>query len=328
MKIALDVMGTDNRPLPDIAGGLMAAQEYNDTILMVGDEKRIREELNNHSFDSTLIQIVSAEEEIGMDEKPSHVMKSKKNSSIHVGTQLVKDGLADAFVTMGNTGAAHAIATLNTLRRIPNVKRPALTGIYPIYGHNMIFVDVGANADVKPEWLQQFAIMGSIYAESVLKHVQPTVALLANGEEEGKGNQLTRDTYELLKQSPINFIGNIEPKDIMQGGCDVVVMDGFVGNIFVKMFEASITYFSGIIRDEVTADIPSKLGAVLTRPAFRRVRRRVDTFEVGGAPLLGVNGVVIIGHGRSNEIAVKNAINQARQAVNSQVIQIIQSKIS
>ena len=323
MKIALDAMGTDNRPVPDIAGGVLAAREFGDSIFLVGDQARIQEELAKHQTAGLNIEVVHAAEEIEMDETPSLVMKTKPQSSMHVGMNLVKNKDADAFVTLGNTGAGHAIATLSTLRRIPGVKRPALTGIYPIFNRNTIFLDVGANTDSKAEWLRQFAVMGSIYAQKVLGHQNPRIGTLSNGEEEGKGSQAVREVNEMLHKLDLNYIGNVEPRAIMAGRADVIVMDGFAGNVFVKMFEASTVYLSRIIREEINNGFFSKMGGLLTRPAFRRVRTRIDTNEVGGTPLLGVNGVVIIGHGGSDTVTVKNAIRQARNAVAANVIDAI-----
>jgi phosphate acyltransferase len=323
MRIALDAMGSDSYPVPDVAGGVMAARELNDTILLVGDADVIKAELSKHDTNGLKLEVVPAAQVVTMMDKPSTVGKNKPQSSMHVGMNLIKDGLADAFVTMGNTGAAHAIATLYTLRRIPGVKRPALSGIYPVGSGYIILLDLGANADSKPEWLAQFAVMGKIYAQNALGLTEPRIALLSNGEEEGKGNQLTKDATELIQRLPLNFVGNVEPKEIMQGNVDVIVSDGFVGNIFVKTFEASASYISYLIRDELKRSVFSTVGALLARSAFQRVRKRTDTFEVGGAPLLGVNGVVIIGHGRSNATAVKNAVRQANLAVKGQIIDSI-----
>lgn len=320
MQIVLDAMGTDNRPIPDVAGAVLAARAFGDTIILVGQATLIQAELNKHNTKGLAIEIIDTPQAISMEDKPSLVMKSKTESSMHIGMRLVRDGHADAFVTMGNTGAAHAIATLSTLKRIQGVKRPALTALYPVLGREMIFLDVGANTDSKPEWLMQFALMGHIYAKTSLKIDNPRIALLSNGEEEGKGNQLIHEAQALIQRSTLNFIGNIEPKEILRGGTDIVVMDGFVGNIFLKTFEAATSYLSGIIRAELTRNTLAKLQAFFVRPAFARVRQNVDTSSVGGAPLLGVNGVVIIGHGSANEIAVMNAIRQARRAIEGNVI--------
>jgi phosphate acyltransferase len=328
MRIALDAMGTDLRPASDVAGGLLAARETNDTILLIGDETRIGNELKKLDTTGAQIEVIHAPEEILMTDKPSHILKHKPHSSMHIGIQLVKDDKADAFVTMGNTGAAHAIATLGILRRIPGVKRPALCVIYPVSKKPTIFLDMGANADSKAEWLEQFAVMGSIYAQIALNNKNPRVATLSNGEEEGKGNQLVREAQDKLRTLDLNYIGHIEPKEILQGKTDIVVFDGFIGNVFLKTFEGTLSYFAGMIREELTSNLLSKLGALLIRPALRRIRRRVDPDEFGGALLLGVNGVVVIGHGSGSPLAVKSAIITARRAVQGRTVETIRARLA
>lgn len=327
MRIVVDAMGTDNYPAPDVAGAIMAARDFGDPIILVGDEAVIKREMAKHTTAGLNIEVVHASEVVTMDDKPAQVGKTKPNSSMHVGMNLVKSGSADAFVSMGNTGAALSIALLNTLRRIPGVKRPALTGILPL-ANKPILTDVGANADCKPDWLAQFAIMGAVYARTTMGVQEPRVGLLSNGEEEGKGTDLIRDSAKLIEQLPLKFIGNVEPKDILKGTVDVVVMDGFVGNIFIKTLEAGTSALTESIRTELTATLLSKFGAALARPAFRRVRKQIDPFEIGGAPLLGINGVVIIGHGRSNALAVRNGVRQARAAVQGRVIETIKAGIA
>ena len=328
MRIALDAMGTDSRPQSDIAGGVLAAREFGDTIVLVGDRGRIEAELKNHDISAGQVEILHAPVDIAMDAKPTDVLKAEATSSIHVALNAVKQGEVDAFVTMGNTGAVHAIATLKTLRRIPGVKRPVLSALFPVNNHRMIFLDVGANTDVKPEWVPQFAVMGSIYAQKVLRCPKPRIALLSNGAEDTKGNLLIRESSDLLRRSKMNFVGNVEPVQLMGSVADVVVMDGFVGNIVLKMFEATAHYMATLIRQEFRNDALSTLGGALARPAFRRIRRQVDTSEIGGAPLLGVNGVVIIGHGQNSAIGIKNAIQQARAAVQENVIGAIRNGIA
>ncbi len=258
-----------------------------------------------------------------MTDKPSVVTKARPNSSMHIGMNLVKDGQADAFVSAGNTGAALSIATLATLRRIPGVRRPALSAIIQIGTRRITLVDVGANADCKPDWLVQFAVMGSAFTSRALGVQNPRIGILSNGEEEGKGNQLIRDASALLRESGLAFIGNIEPKDLLSGHADVVVCDGFVGNILIKSIEGSSSLVTSLIREELMRDLRSRVAGLLAMPAFRRVRKSVDPFEIGGAPLLGVNGVVIIAHGRSNALGIRNAIRQARQAVQGGLIEAI-----
>jgi glycerol-3-phosphate acyltransferase PlsX len=328
MRIALDAMGSDDFPVPDVAGAVLAAREYGDTILLVGDQARINDELRRHDTTGLNLVVKHAGEVVTMMDKPSVVGKAKPNSSMHVGMNLVRNSEADAFVTAGNTGAALSIATLFTLRRIPGVKRPALSAIIRIRGVTVIVLDVGANADSRADWLVQFAIMGKIYARSALGLANPRVGLLSNGEEEGKGNQLVQEATALLRVSDINFVGNVEPKDLLRGGADVVVCDGFVGNILIKSLEGGTSTLVAALRDELMSTVLTKVGALLAKPAFRRVQQQIDPFEVGGAPLLGVNGVVIIGHGRSNAKAIKNAIGQARKAVEGDVIGSIRAGIA
>ena len=328
MRIALDAMGTDTRPTNDIAGAVLAAKEFGDTIVLVGQENVIEAELRKHDLGDAKVDILHADDDIAMDERPTDVIKGKATSSIHVALSAVKSGDADAFVTMGNTGAVHAIATLKTLRRIPGVKRPVLSAVFGVNDHRMIFLDVGANTDVKAEWVPQFAAMGSVYAQLVLGSANPRIALLSNGVEEIKGNALIREGSALLASSDMNFVGNIEPVELMRSVADVVVMDGFVGNIVLKTFEATTQYIGNLIREEITGDLLSMLGGALARPAFNRMRQRVDTSLIGGAPLLGVNGVVILGHGENSANGIKNAIKQARMAVQQDVIGAIRCAVS
>jgi glycerol-3-phosphate acyltransferase PlsX len=325
MRIVVDAMGTDNFPAPDVEGAVLAARDFGDPIIIVGDEAAIKRELAKHMTAGLPIEVVHASEVITMDDKPAVVGKAKPNSSMHVGMNLVKAGQADAFVSMGNTGAALSIALLHTLRRIRGVKRPALTGILPFASKHIILTDVGANADCKAEWLTQFALMGDIYAKTVMGVKQPDVALLSNGEEDTKGNMLIQETAQLMKTLPLHYVGNIEPKDVLKGAADVVVMDGFVGNIFIKTLEAGTSTLTRVIREELMKSLPTKIGALLAKPAFTNVRKKIDPFEIGGAPLLGIDGVVIIGHGRSNAVAIRNGVRQARAAVQGKVIDTIRA---
>jgi glycerol-3-phosphate acyltransferase PlsX len=328
MQIAVDAMGSDAHPAPDVEGAVMAARECDDQIILVGHERNVRMELEKYAPAPPNLKVIHAEQHIEMGDRPVNAARHKPLSSMHIGMGLVRDGIADAFVTMGNTGAAQVIAMLFTLGRIRGVKRPALSAIFPLRGKSIVFVDVGANAESRPEWLAQFGLMGAIYAENALGLSNARVGLLSNGEEEGKGTEIVREANALMKALPVRFIGNIEPKEIFAGAADVVVADGFTGNLLVKTYEASTRYIANVIREEVRSDLLSMIGGLLLRPALSRVRRKIDTFEVGGAPLLGVRGVVIIGHGRSNAIAVKNAIHQARRAVDGRIISAITEKIA
>ncbi len=323
MRIVLDAMGSDNCPVPDVAGAVLAAQTWKEPIILIGDETRISDELAKHDVAGLPLEIVHAPQAVDMHDKPSQVGRTKKDSSMALGMMLVRDGKADAFVSAGNTGAALALATLSTLRRIPGVKRPALSSLISIGGKTVILLDLGANADARPDWLLQFGIMGSLYAQNVLGSESPRVALLSNGEEEGKGNELVKATAPLLAASGLNFVGNVEPKEMLDGHADVIVADGFVGNIALKSMEALGDTLFRLMRESFKGNPLISIGAILVSPALRRVYKQVDPFETGGAPLLGVNGVVIIGHGRSNAKGIKNAIGQARKAVEGGIIDAI-----
>lgn len=330
MRIVVDAMGSDRCPVPDVGGAIQAAQATGETMILVGDEAAIRSELAKRPTEGLALEVVHAPEAITMHDKPSQVSRAKPQSSMAVGMGMVRDGKADAFVTAGNTGAALALATLGVLRRIPGVKRPALSSLIKIDKQMLILLDLGANADARPEWLVQFAIMGSLYAEHVLGQEKPRVALLSNGEEEGKGNELVKTTAGLLAQSGLNFTGNVEPKEIFKGAADVVVADGFVGNIALKSMEALGDTLFGMMIDGFKSSLNPlvKIGALLVRPVLRDVYRQVDPFEIGGAPLLGVNGVVIVGHGRTNAKGMKNAIIQAQKAVKGDIVNVIRDGLA
>lgn len=325
MRIVVDAMGSDNRPGPDVAGAVLAAREFGETIILVGDEAQIQGELDKHDSAGLSIEVCHTAVTVAMDDKPSEVVKGKPNSSLHLGLTMVRDGLADAFVTAGNTGAVLAIATLRPvgIGRIPGVKRPGLGVVFPIKERPFL-IDSGANADCKAEFLLQFAIMGAIYMERVHGVENPRIGLIANGEEEGKGTELVKETGPLLQASGLNYVGNIEPKEFMFGGVDVAVTDGFSGNLIMKTSEAIAKYMSDAIRDEMVRGPLTMVGGLLAKPAFGRVRRQLDPEEVGGAPLLGVNGVVIIGHGRSQAYGIKQAVGQARLVVQSDVVAAIE----
>jgi glycerol-3-phosphate acyltransferase PlsX len=249
---------------------------------------------------------------------------------MHVGLRLVKDGAADAFVTAGNTGGVLAVATLHSLGRIRGIKRPALTAVFENYTGMTVLTDFGANSDCKPDWLLQFAIMADLYTKLAVGLKEPRIALLSNGEEEGKGNDLVRETHPLMKTLPgINYIGPVEPKEVMMGHTDVVIVDGYVGNIMGKSLEAMGSMIARVIRDEIMKGTLSKVGGMLIRPAMKNVRSKMDpAAEIGGIPLLGLEGLVIVGHGRSNARAIRSAIRQARNAIETQVVEAIREGIS
>ncbi len=324
MRIVVDAMGSDDHPAPDVAGAVMAARKFGDTLILVGDQARIEAELAAHDTAGLALEIVHAAEAIGMKDSPSAAARDKRDSSMHVGMRLVREGAADGFVSAGNTGAILAVATLRQtgFGRIPGILRPAMGVVFPIDTKPML-IDNGANADAKPEYLLQFGLMGSIYMERMHHIARPRVALISNGEEEGKGNQLIKETIPLMEASGLNYVGNIEPKEFVRGAADVAVVDGFTGNVMMKTAEAVAAYLTDTIRKYIMAGTLTKIGGALVRPAFKRVRDEFNPDEVGGAPLLGVNGVVIIAHGRSNAYAIQQAIGQARRVVERGIVAAI-----
>ncbi|MEM9777020.1 MAG: phosphate acyltransferase PlsX [Chloroflexota bacterium] len=327
MRIVLDAMGSENMPEADVAGAVEAARLYTkDEIILVGQEQLIKPALDQHNTAGLNLTVLHADEIIEMNDKPREIVRGKPNSSMHVGLNLVKDGDADAFISMGNTGCTLAVSMLATLKRIKGIKRPAIGAVFPI-PTKPILLDNGANSDCTAEYLYQFAMMGSIYASKVKGIDRPTVGLVSNGEEDGKGNDLVREATQLLSGSHLNYVGNIEPKDFMSGDVDVAVADGFVGNIMLKTAEATARTLTGLIRTEIRSTVLSTLGGILARPALRRVGAMLDPDEVGGAPLLGVNGVVMIGHGSSGSKAIRNAIGQARLAVEYGLVDAIREGI-
>jgi len=344
MRIVLDAMGSDNRPVPDVAGGVMAAREWGDEIILVGPEDVVRAELSRHDVAGLPITVVHAPEVIEMHEHTDAV-KRKEGSSIRVGMRLVKRGEADAFVSAGNTAAVLASALFD-LGRIRSggarIRRPALATIYPVADTPVLLIDNGATADCKPEYLLQFARMGVAYVEKVWSIPNPRVGLVSNGEEADKGNMLVRDTYAVLAQSDLNFVGNVEPKEVTRGVADVVLTDGFTGNIMIKTTEAIASFLFRYLKRELTGGGLAKVGLVLMvpgllaalpglallLPSLKRVARRLDYAEYGGALLMGVDGVVVVGHGRSNAKAVKNAVRQARRAVEGGVLEVIRAGLA
>ena len=328
MRIVVDAMGSDNHPGPDVAGAVLAARKFGDAIVLVGDKARVAAELAAHDTAGLSIEVVHATEAIGMKDSPATAARDKRDSSMHVGLQLVREGAADAFVSAGNTGAILAVATLRQtgLGRIRGVQRPALGVVFPIESRPML-IDNGANADARPEYLLQFGQMGSIYMARMHDIARPRVALISNGEEEGKGNLLIKETIPLMEAGGLNYVGNIEPKEFVRGAADVAVTDGFTGNIMLKTAEAVASYMSDTIRKYIMAGTLTKIGGALAKPAFQRVRDQLNPDEVGGAPLLGVNGVVIIAHGRSNAYAIQQAIGQARRVAERGIVTAIAERL-
>lgn len=324
MRIVVDAMGSDNCPGPDVAGAVLAAREFGDTLILVGDQRRIEAELAGQNTAGLSLEVRHASQAVSMTDKPSDIVKGKPDSSLHVGLSLVREGEADAFVSAGNTGAVLGVAMLRPvgLGRIPGVKRPALGVVFPLKERPFL-IDNGANADCRPDYLLQFALMGSLYVEHVMGIARPRVALISNGEEEGKGSSLVKESIPLLAGSGLNYIGNIEPKEFLRGAAEVGVTDGFTGNIMMKTAEAIASSMSDLIRSELKGSPITAVGGLLAKSAFGRVRQQLNPDEVGGAPLLGVNGPVIIGHGRSNAYAIKQAVGQARRMVTNNVVAAI-----
>ena len=314
MRIVLDAMGSDTHPGPEVEAAVQAAAQWGDPILLAGPEELLQPMLRAAGAAPESVRVVHAPEVLEMTDKPADAARGKARSSMAVGMELLKTGEADAFVTAGNTGGAMANA-LFRVGRIRGVKRPALTGTFPVRSGQAILLDIGANADVRPEFLVQFAVFGSLYAETVLGRSSPRVGLLSNGEEAGKGNELVKEAYPLLEKAGLNFVGNIEPKEFYAGKADVVVTDGFTGNVLLKTSEAVASFLIGMIREQIKAGVATSLGGLLARPAFKRVGAVLDPSEYGAAPLLGIDGLVFVGHGRSDARALLSAIRVARQAV-------------
>lgn len=324
IRVALDAMGGDRAPAIVIEGAVLAARDLHVDVVLVGPEQRVREELSRHDSSGLSISIANADEVVGMEEHASTALRQKRRSSIAVGIDLVRDGGAHAFVSAGNSGAVMA-SSLFGLGRIEGIERPAIGTVYPTVTGRCFVLDIGANADCKPEYLAQFAMMGAAYSKLVLGTDNPRVALLSNGEEETKGNALVQAAFPLLRALPLDFTGNVEGKDIPLGAADVVVTDGFSGNIVVKLSEGVAATLFELLKSELTSGLVSKLAALALKPAFRRVKRRLDYVEYGGAPLLGLNGVVVIAHGRSNAEAVKNAVRVARHSVEQGLVEAVRS---
>lgn len=313
VTIALDAMGGDACPKPEVAGALCAARELGVRVVLVGQEKEVRAELNRHTgWQDLPIEIHDAPERITMEDSAAKAARSKRHSSMHVAARLVQTGAAQGWVSAGNTGACMAIAKM-VQGKVPGVDRPAIAGVFPTATLHkpVVMVDVGANVDCTPEMLAQFAIMGEAYSRLVLKCDRPKVGLLSIGEEEHKGNELTKATMPLLKSLPLNFAGNVEGRDLFAGTVDVIVCDGFVGNVALKTSEGLASMIKKLLRESLSATPIRKMGALLAKSAIDDLKKRTDDSEYGGAPLLGLKGVCIICHGRSDANAIKNAIRVA-----------------
>jgi glycerol-3-phosphate acyltransferase PlsX len=333
IDIVLDAMGSDKAPEPEIRGAILACRHLDVRVHLVGPEEllrpKLREGLRLHSGGKRLpIFIQQASEWISMDDKAAQAVRSKRDSSMRVGLKMVREGRASGFVTAGNTGAAMATAKM-VLGSLAGVDRPALATVLPTTtGHPCVLLDVGANVDCDPENLVQFAVMGHIYAKNVLRVPNPRVGLLSIGEEDSKGNALTRETLALLRALPIHFLGNVEGRDLYNGLADVIVCDGFVGNVALKTSEGLAKLVRVTLRESLKSTVTSQVGALLSQKAFAAFKKRLDYSEYGGAPLLGVRGVCIVGHGSSNERAVMNGIRVAAEFAAAEVNSSIEAALA
>lgn len=327
MKIAVDAMGGDYAPQETVAGAVLAVNDLEVSVVLTGNETLLYDELSKHDYPKDRVEVVAAEEIIGMDEHPGTAVRKKKNASIVVANRLIKESKADAVVSAGNTGAAMA-SSLFGLGRIKGIERPAIAIPVPTLNGVSILLDAGANADCDPENMVQFGAMGAIYAEKVLGIDNPKVALLNIGEEETKGNKLTVESHQLLKTTNLNFVGNIEGKDIPYGCADVIVCDGFVGNTVLKLLEGIVPALFSLVKGAFKSSPIATMAGIVVRPELRKIHQRFDYSEYGGAVLLGIDGISIISHGRSNAKAIRNAIRAARQGVTEGVVQAIADRIA
>ncbi|MBM3451152.1 MAG: phosphate acyltransferase PlsX [Armatimonadetes bacterium] len=326
MRIAVDAMGGDHAPGEVVAGCVAAARDLGIEIHLVGPEDRVRAEIRAHGGDRLSLRVAHAPEVIEMHESPAQALRRKRLNSISVGLELVRDGRADAFVSAGNTGAAMAAAVL-TLGRIEGIDRPAIATALPTLNGRIMVLDAGANVDCKPKHLLQFALMGSAYVEHVLGVTAPRIGIISNGEEATKGNELVLHSAELLRASGLNFVGNIEGRDLFAGKADVAVCDGFVGNVILKFGEGIALGIFQLLRQELGRGLVTRLAAGLLRPRLRRILKRMDYAEYGGAPLLGVRGVCIISHGSSRAKAVRNAVAAAADSAGGDTVRAIRDTV-
>lgn len=326
MKIAVDAMGGDFAPKVVVEGAVAASEEWGIPVILVGKEEVVTEELKKCKAGNLPVEVCHASETIAMDESPSVVLRKKRDSSIKVCFDLVKNGKADAMVSAGNSGAvmAHAVFMLKT---VEGIERPAIVAVVPNLKKATIFLDVGANVECKPFHLAQFALMGSVYAKYLFHIDNPKVGLLSNGEEESKGNELVKETHEMLKNSELNYTGYVEGGDVFNGKMEVVVCDGFVGNIVIKSLEGLIYAVAGLLKKEIEKSFFAKVGYLFAQKAFVDTKKKMDYSEYGGAPLLGVNGGVIISHGSANAKAIKNAVRMGYEYAVSNVTQKISEEI-
>ena len=326
MPIVLDAMGSDDHPVPEIAAAIEFAKNTGEKVYFVGNQDVIFRHCSKSDFEGLPIEVVHAEDILEMGEKAVKSTQAKPNNSMAIGLGLVKDGTAGAFVTAGNTGAA-MFNSLRKLGRIKGVARPALTTLFPTKTGHCVVLDIGANADCRPEYLQQFAIMGSVYAEKMRGIKNPKVGLLNNGEEPGKGNELMKATFPLLEDCGINFIGNVEAKDVFANKADVVVTDGFTGNMLLKSSEATAKLLTGILKEGLMSSFPGKIAGLLAKPVFAELKKKLDPNEIGAAPLLGIDGLSFVGHGRSNSTALVNGMKLAKTAADMDLLSLIRDAL-
>lgn len=327
MKVIVDAMGGDNGVKANVEGSILALNEYKDIeVILVGNKIKIENELNNYEFNKNNIKIINTTNVISNDDEPAMAIRRKKDSSIVVGFNMLKDGNGDAFISAGNTGALLSGGIL-IVKRIKGIERAAIATVYPTQKGISLLIDAGANVDCKPQYLQQFAIMGSIYCEKVLNIHNPKVAMVNIGTEREKGNLLVKESYSLLQESNMNFIGNIEARNIPYGYADVIVCDGFVGNVILKLTEGIAFSMFSVMKEEFSNGFWSKIGAYLLKPRFKNIKNIMDYREYGGAPLLGIKKPVIKAHGSSDGIAIKNAIGQAKLVVENKIIDKIENEI-
>ena len=327
-RIAVDAMGTDAAPLPEVEGAILAARERRAEVLLVGPQDVLRRELSGRDGRGLPIHVVHASEAVTMEDAAAKAFRRKRDSSIRVAARLVRDGEADGLISAGNTGAVMTTAKI-VLGALEGVDRPALAAVFPTSeGTAAVLLDVGANVDCKPQHLEQFAVMGEIYYRVIFGMDRPRVGLLSIGREDHKGNDLTREALGRLKQLPLNFIGNVEGRDLYNGRVEVIVCDGFIGNVALKISEGLVEAISSLLKESLSSTLSSKVGYVLSRKAFRHFKKRVDYSEYGGAPLLGVRGVCLISHGGSNANAIKNAIRVAAEFAEGRVNEKIERELA
>jgi glycerol-3-phosphate acyltransferase PlsX len=328
ITIAVDAMGGDHAPKAEVEGAVQAARSLGIRVILVGRSQDLRRELEQYDDHRALpIEVVHADERVTMEDSAARAVRAKHDSSMRVASRLVRDGSAQGFVSAGNTGAVMVTAKI-VQGVIRGVERPGLAGVFPtLAGNPVVVIDVGANVDCSPRMLAQFAVMGEIYSRIVLHRPRPKVGLLSIGEEEHKGNDITRAAMPLLKSLPLDFVGNVEGSDIYSGKSDVIVCDGFIGNVALKVSEGLVDMVKQMLQESLSATITRRIGYVLSRSAFRDFKKRVDYSEYGGAPLLGVRGICIICHGRSNANAIKNAIRVAAEFSSGNVNQRIENEL-